>query len=159
MSLSSQIVAELRARIGQTNQSIAASDGQRTVRCGFDQCEALAVTVAELVLETPELSSATVEQLEAASRALASRLNYLLEPIAPVETDAAGCSVQMRSSPPQQDDNGRRYYELLLRRGGSIALHRYEKLPGQPRFRVPAVLTHEVVGRLADDFAATVEGL
>ena len=80
-------------------------------------------------------------------------------PIAPIELDAQGCSVQMRSNPPQKDDNGRRYYELLIRRGGSIALCRYEKQPGQPRVRVPAVLTHEVVGRLIDDFSATVDSI
>jgi hypothetical protein len=83
----------------------------------------------------------------------------LLEPIAPIETDAQGCTVQMRSNPPQKDDNAWRYYELLIRRGGSIALCRYEKQPTQPRVRIPAVLTHEVVGRLVDDFSATVDSL
>jgi hypothetical protein len=119
----------------------------------------LAVTVEALALETPELAGATAAQLQAASRDLAARVNYLLEPIAPIETDATGCSVQMRSNPPQRDDNAFRYYELLLRRGGSIELARYEKQPGQPRVRVPAVLTHEVVGRLVDDFSTTIDSL
>jgi len=65
----------------------------------------------------------------------------------------------MRSNPPQRDDNASRYYELLLRRGGSIALCRFEKQPGQPRLRVPAVLTHEVIGRLVDDFSSTVDSI
>jgi hypothetical protein len=63
----------------------------------------------------------------------------------------------MRSNPPQKDDNAYRYYELLIRRGGSVALCRYEKQPGQPRTRVPAALTHEVIGRLIDDFCQTVD--
>jgi hypothetical protein len=159
MSLSSKLLAELRANAGQSNRSLSVSEGQRVARVDAIQCEALAVTIEELEVQTPELGGATAFQLQAASCSLASRINYLLEPIAPIETDAAGCSVQMRSNPPQKDDNAYRYYELLIRRGGSVALCRYEKQPGQPRTRVPAALTHEVVGRLVDDFCLTVDAL
>jgi hypothetical protein len=159
MSLSAKLLGELRAVVGQRHQTLAVAEGQRTVRCNADECEPLAATVMDLVLETAELASATAFELQAASAELAKKVNYLLEPIAPIELDAQGCSVQMRSNPPQQDDNGRRYYELLLRRGGSIALCRFEKQPGQPRTRVPAVLTHEVIGRLVEDFSATVDSL
>jgi hypothetical protein len=157
MSLSSKILAELRASAGQAGRTISVSEGRRTATCEMIQCDALAVTLEHLTLETPELSGATTFQLQAASCSLASRINYLLEPIAPVEIDSAGCTVQMRSNPPQKDDNGYRYYELLLRRGGSAALYRYEKQPGQPRARVPAALTHEVIGRLVDDFCQTID--
>ena len=125
------------------------------MRCNADECEPLAVTV-----DRPRAGNAGAGRRRRRSscrpraRELAKRVNYLLEPIAPIELDAQGCTVQMRSNPPQKDDNGWRYYELLIRRGGSIALCRYEKQPGQPRVRVPAVLTHEVVGRLVDDFSA-----
>jgi hypothetical protein len=159
MSLSAQLLAELRARAGQQHQALAVADGQRTVRCHADECEPLAVTIVELALETAELANMTAFELQAASAELAKRINYLLEPIAPIETDSQGCTVQMRSNPPQKDDNAWRYYELLIRRGGSIALCRYEKQPTQPRVRIPAVLTHEVVGRLVDDFSATVDSL
>jgi hypothetical protein len=159
MSLSAQLLAELRARVGQKHQSATASAGPRTVRCHADDVDPLAVTVIDLALETPELANMTAFELQAASAELAKRVNYLLEPIAPIETDAQGCTVQMRSNPPQKDDNAWRYYELLVRRGGSIALCRYEKKPTQPRVRIPAVLTHEVVGRLVDDFSATVDSL
>lgn len=159
MSLSTQLLAELHSAVGQTTATLVVTDNQRTVRCQAVQCDPLAATIDELALETAELAGVTVAQLQGASLALSQRVNYLLEPIAPIETDAAGCSVQMRSNPPQRDDNGRRYYELLLRRGGEVVLCRYEKQPGQSRVRVPAVLTHEVVGRLIDDFAATVDGI
>ncbi|MCC6494590.1 MAG: hypothetical protein IT424_16385 [Pirellulales bacterium] len=155
MSLSSLLLDELRACAGQSGKSLFVRDGQRSVRCEAVHCERFAATVDELVLETPELAAATIAQLEAASRDLASRVNYLLEPVAPIESDAAGCTVQMRSNPPQKDDNGWRYYELVLRRGGSVALARYERQPGQPRVRVPAALTHEVIGRLVNDFELT----
>lgn len=157
MSLSQQLLAELAARIGQTSFSLKVDDGPRTVRCDALQCETLAVTVNLLTLETPELASVDLARIQAASQALCSRVTYLLEPISPIETDALGCTVQMRSNPPARDDNGRRYYELLLRQGGSVVLRRYEKSPGQPRVPAPAVLTHEVIGRLTEDFAATVD--
>jgi len=159
MSLSSKLLDELRTSAGQRGRSLAVSEGQRVVRCEAIQCDPFAVTIEELILETPELGGATTSQLQAASRDLAARVNYLLEPIAPIETDAQGCSVQMRSNPPQKDDNGARYYELLLRRGGSASLSRYEKQTGQPRTRVPAALTHEVIGRLIDDFSVTVDSI
>ena len=159
MSLAKQLLADLAAAAGQQSQPFSISAGPRTLRCHAVQCDAFAATIDELVLETPELAAATVAQLQAASQSLSKRVNYLLEPIAPIETDAQGCSVQLRSNPPQRDDNGRRYYELLLRRGGSISLCRFEKQPGQPRVRVPAALTHEVIGRLVDDFSSTVDSI
>ncbi len=45
----------------------------------------------------------------------------------------------------------------MLRRGGSIEFCRYEKQPNALRTRVAATLTHEVLGRLVEDFNATVE--
>jgi hypothetical protein len=157
MTASAKLLSELRAAAGQRHQCLSVVDGQRIVRCNADECQPLAATIIDLVLETPELAAATPFELQAASADLAKRVNYLLEPIAPIELDADGCSVQMRSNPPHKDDNGRRYYELLIRRGGTIALCRYEKQPGQPRTRIPAVLTHEVIGRLVDDFTMTVD--
>ena len=159
MSLSQKLLAELNASLGQTSVALTVAEGPRRVDCKALQCEQLAVTVNELSLETPELAAIDLSRIQAASQALCSRVNYLLEPISPIETDAQGCTVQMRSNPPQKDDNGCRYYELLLRQGGSVALHRYEKQPAQPRTRVPAVLTHEVIGRLVDDFSQTVDGI
>jgi hypothetical protein len=159
MSLSSSLLAELHHAAGQGSQTFAVADGARSVRCQALQCDPLAATIDELILESNELAAATVAQLQAASESLSQRVNYLLEPIAPVETDSQGCTVQLRSNPPQRDDNGRRYYELILRRGGSVSLCRFEKQPGQPRVRVPAALTHEVIGRLVDDFSSTVDSI
>jgi hypothetical protein len=159
MSLSTKLLDELRTSVGQRGRSFSAGEGQRVIRCEAVQCDQFATTIEELSLETPELANVTTSQLQAASRDLAVRVNYLLEPIAPIETDAHGCSVQMRSNPPHKDDNGARYYELLLRRGGAVSIARYEKLSGQPRTRVPAALTHEVIGRLIDDFSITVDSI
>lgn len=157
MKLRDQLLDELKQTVGQQHQQIDVSEGMRTVRVAVEECEALAVGVSQFMLETPELAGIDLVTLETASKSLCGRVNYLLEPISPIETDADGCVVQMRSSPPQVGDNGRYYYELLLRRGGSIELCRYEKTTSAPRSQVAATLTHEVLGRLVEDFDATVE--
>src|SRR5262245_19428927 len=98
MTLSAKLLNELQAVIGQQHPSARAAEGQRTAACHADECNALAVTIFDLVLETPELAAATAFELQAASADLAKRVNYLLEPIAPIETDAQGCTVQLRSN-------------------------------------------------------------
>jgi len=159
MTLRADILDQLPAAIGKQHQCASAQKGDRTLRCEIDQCDQLAVAVYELVLDTLELANLETTQLQAASQGLCERVTYLLEPISPIETDPEGCLVQMRSTPPQADEKGRYYYELFLRRGGSITLHRYEKHPGKIRQRVAATLTHEVLGRLIDDFDQTIDGI
>ena len=110
-----------------------AADGPRAVRCVVQQCDALGAVITDFSLETPELANADMAKLEAASQSLCQRVTYLLEPISPIEIDATGCVVQMRSNPPHKDDNGLKYYELTLRRGGSVMLCRFEKQPGNAR--------------------------
>jgi hypothetical protein len=84
---------------------------------------------------------------------LASKLTYLLEPISPIETDAHGCVVQLRSNPPQKEDDRTSYYELLVSRSGELSLSRYSRAVGQKRDVVPAHVTREVLVRMAADFA------
>lgn len=157
MKLRNDFLAELRNIISQLQQTVVVADGLRTVKCDVEQCDALSAAVTELSLQTAELASADIAKLQGASQALCQRVTYLLEPISPIEVDATGCVVQMRSNPPQQDDNGLKYYELTLRQGGSVSLYRYEKQPGNARAVVPATLTHEVLARLVDDFNQAVE--
>ena len=157
MTLREEILQQLPGTIGKQHQRVTATTGTRTVRCEIDQCDQLAVAVYELVLETSELKNVKLAKLQAASKALCDRITYLLEPISPIETDADGCVVQMRSTPPQKQDDGRFYYELFLRRGGSVTMHRYEKQPSSIRQRVAATLTHEVLGRLIEDFDEAVD--
>jgi hypothetical protein len=80
-----------------------------------------------------------------------------MEPIAPIELDAASCIVQLRSNPPQRDDDGRSYYELIVRRGGEIALVRYRKENGNARRQISATVTREVLLRLVGDFCAVLD--
>ena len=87
---------------------------------------------------------------------LSKRLTYLLEPISPIETDAQGCVVQLRSNPPHKDTDRTSYYELLVSRAGELSLCRYTRPAGGTRQLIPAELTREVLCRLAGDFEAVV---
>jgi len=118
--------------------------------------DAIGCSFQTLGYSTDRLSSATLEELKSISQALTAKLTYLLEPIGLVEADADRCSVQLRSSPPQKGEDGTSYYELMVRRGGDITLSRYSKQTGRLRHIVPAHVTREVLGRLADDFVAAV---
>jgi hypothetical protein len=109
-----------------------------------------------LWLQSDALAHVTVPQLRSLGRSLTERLSYLLEPIANLELDAEGFSLQLRSHPPQRDEDGRRYYELTARRGGEVRLCRYAKQPGQPRQVVTTRVTREVLGRLVRDFDTAV---
>jgi hypothetical protein len=119
--------------------------------------ETLACEFTHLTLTTGKLSGASTERLQAIAKALSQRLTYLLEPIAPIETDAEGCTVQMRSSPPQRGDDGTCYYELLVRRGGELDLRRWKKAIGNSRSPLTATVTREVLLRLAGDLADAVQ--
>jgi hypothetical protein len=136
---------------------LAASDLPRQLSCDVVERNSLAVSFNQLRLATVELASADVAELERIGKALAGRLTYLMEPIAPIEIDAASCVVQLRSNPPQRDDDGRSYFELLVRRGGEIALARFRKENGGARRPIPATVTREVLLRLVGDFSTVLE--
>ena len=118
--------------------------------------DAIGCAFQTLAYSSDKLATASLDELKAISQSLTSKLTYLLEPIGLVEADADRCSVQLRSNPPQKGDDGTSYYELMVRRGGDITLSRYSKKSGQLRQIVPANVTREVLGRLADDFVAAV---
>ncbi|QDU95502.1 hypothetical protein [Lignipirellula cremea] len=116
--------------------------------------DTLACAFLRFALETSRLHTATIDELKTVSESLSQRLTYLLEPISAIEIDAAGCTVQMRSTPPQKEENGPTYYELTVHRDG-LSLCRYQKGSG-PRQRIPAQVTREVLARLASDFIGVI---
>src|SRR6476620_9741949 len=118
--------------------------------------DGIGCSVQTLGLSPSKLANASLDELKTISDGLISRLTYLLEPIGIVEADADRCSVQLRSNPPKKGEDETSYYELMVRRGGDITLSRYSKKTGQLRQIVPAHVTREVLGRLADDFLAAV---
>ncbi|QDU28351.1 hypothetical protein ETAA8_34510 [Anatilimnocola aggregata] len=144
-------------------QRLAPSGGELEVRTAtgrivsqLDVVDAVGCSFTCFDYQSTNLAAATVDSLKALSNKIQQRLTYLMEPISLLETDTESVSIQMRSSPPQVGDDGRSYYELLVRRGGEVTLRRYHKAAGQPRQIVPAHVTREVLGRLAEDFVAVI---
>jgi hypothetical protein len=156
MTLQKQFEQELIQLGSGGAATVAASDLPRQLTCDVVERNPLAVSFNQLRLTTTELASADATKLESIGKALAVRLTYLMEPIAPIEIDAAACVVQLRSNPPQRDDDGRSYYELIVRRGGEIALTRYRKDNGGVRQQIAATVTREVLVRLVGDFCAVL---
>ena len=156
MTLVSQFEQEL-LNSGGSPATVTVSEPPRQLTCDVVESNSLAVSFEQLRLETGELATADAAKLERIGKALASRLTYLMEPIAPIEIDAAACVVQLRSNPPQRDDDGRNYYEVMVRRGGEISLVRYRKENGDARQPIAATVTCEVLIRLVSDFCVVLE--
>jgi hypothetical protein len=157
MTLQNQFEQELLNSGGGGPATVVVNDSPRRLTCDVVEQNSLAVSFHQLRLSTDELASADALVLERIGKALAGRLTYLMEPIAPIEIDAAACVVQLRSNPPKRDDDGRSYYELTVRRGGEIALARYHKENGNARQPIAATVTREVLLRLVGDFCKVLE--
>ena len=157
MKLQAQFEQELTKLGSGAAATVTVDDSPRQLTSDIVERNALAISFNQLRLATSELASASAADLERIGKALADRLTYLMEPIAPIELDAQACIVQLRSNPPQRDDDGRSYYELMVRRGGEIALARYRKENGNARHQIQATVTREVLLRLANDFCAVLE--
>lgn len=130
-----------------------AEGGQRLV-CELTALETLGCEFTHFSLSAERLATAGIDELKKVSEALSARINYLLEPIRPIETDAEQCVVQLRSMPPARDEGRSTYYELLVRRGGELSLRRWAKPPGDERQAIAAQVTREVFLRLVADFSA-----
>jgi hypothetical protein len=159
MTLKAQLEQALAglAPFATGEQVVAVDHGTRHLECRLVALDTLGCAFTRLSLRAEGLRGMTTERLKATAEKLSGRLTYLLEPISPIETDAHGCVVQMRSNPPHKDADRTSYYELLVSRDGELALCRYARTPGQTRETIPAHVTREVLSRLAADFEAVAE--
>ena len=135
-------------------RQIEINDGPRRLRCQLVALDSLACAFTRLALEAESLRNMPTDGLKQTAERLSARLTYLLEPISPIEVDAQGCVVQMRSNPPHKQTDRTSYYELLVARSGQLSLCRYARSAGQPREIIPAQVTREVLARLVADFWA-----
>jgi hypothetical protein len=135
---------------------VEVEDGRLRFECRLLALEPLACSFTRIALAAETVAAMSNEQLRSVAENLSKRLTYLLEPISPIETDAHGCVVQMRSNPPHKDSDRTSYYELLVSRDGHLSLCRYTRAKGAERQQIPAQVTREVLVRLAGDFAAVV---
>ena len=95
--------------------------------------------------------------LDALAEAIAERVTYLPERLAPIERDPQRGIVQMRSAPPFVEDGDVEYFELTLSRTGEetrLHLMRHRRPEGRRRREgVSIVLTQPLFQRLVDDLA------
>ena len=156
MTLVQQLGQELNALppFSGGERLLEAREGNQELRCELLALDSLACSFRRLTLRADKLLGMSVEQLKHVAEQLSARLTYLLEPIHPIETDAEGCIVQMRSNPPNKDTDRTTYYELLVARAGELSLCRYARPVGQPREAIAAHVTREVLVRLVADFSA-----
>ena len=157
MSIRTDIERELARIQAVTGRGLLQADvaGGR-IEADLLAVDAIGCSFQTLGYSTSQLADASLEDLKQISTELTAKLTYLLEPIGLVEADADRCSIQLRSNPPKKGEDETSYYELMVRRGGDITLSRYSKKTGQLRQIIPANVTREVLGRLADDFIAAV---
>jgi hypothetical protein len=130
------------------------SHDAQELQCQLVALDSLACSFTKLALRADTLAAMSIDQLQRTAEQLASRLTYLLEPISPIEVDAHGCVVQMRSNPPHKETDLTSYYELLVSRSGELSLCRFSRAAGEQRQIIPAQVTREVLARLAADFSA-----
>jgi hypothetical protein len=146
-------LAGLGTFAGASHRLVAARPDER-LECELTTLDRVGCEFTRFALHTDRLATARIDELKRVSEALAARLTYLLEPIKPIEQDAEGCIIQMRSLPPQRDADVTSYYEVLVRRGGELSLCRWAKAAGDVRQALPAQVTREVFLRLVGDFSA-----
>ena len=164
MSLSLDLASALTPLIGQTfvpAKSVTVSDGSGvTLSVDLLSVESLGVSCEELRLDVPSLGASTLDVLKKWGDGLCKRITYLLENLGPLEYDAHGNQVLIRSTPPDKAAVGTtKYYEIQLSSHGAgrFSLRRYRNDASNPgRVPVPIQVTHEQLAKLVNDLTATV---
>lgn len=156
MNYHDTIALEINAVVvaGGRKFSAPADNGSGVLVADMAEADTLSVSLESLEFKSDRLANSDTRELSRIADQLSKKLTYLLEPLRVIEIDGDAGAVQMRSHPPYERSQQTRYYEVLVQRGGSISLIRYERLPGEPRKAIRAIVTTEVFYRLADDFAA-----
>lgn len=164
MSLSLDLASALTPLVGQTfvpAKPVSVSDGSGvTLSVLLLSVESLGVSCEELRLDIPSLGAATMDVLKKWGDGLCQRITYLLENIGPLEYDAQGNQLLIRSTPPDKAQPGTtKYYEVLLSSHGAgrFSLRRYRNDASNPgRVPVPIQVTHEQLAKLVNDLTATL---
>ena len=164
MSLSLDLSAALSPLVGQTfipPHTVTVSDGSGvTLSVDLIAVESLGVSCEELRLDVPQLNNSNVNTLKKWANDLCQRVTYLLENLGPLEYDAHGNEILIRSTPPDKSLAGTtNYYEVMLTSQGagrfSLRRYRYDSV-NQARVAVPLKLTHEQLSKLVNDLVVTL---
>jgi hypothetical protein len=167
MSLSLDLAAALTPLVGQSftpAMEVTVSDGSGvTLAVDLLAVELVGVACEEIRLDVPALSAANLDVLKTWANGLCQRITYLLENLGPLEYDAQGHEVLIRSAPPDTSSTpGKtKYYEVQLSSHGAgrFSLRRFEadRSTGG-RTAAPLRLTHEQLAKLVNDLTATLPG-
>jgi hypothetical protein len=164
MSLSLDLAAALTPLVGQTyapSKTVSVSDGSGvTIAVDLLAVDLVGVACEEVRLDVPSLSASNLDTLKKWADGLCRRITYLLENLGPLEYDAQGNEVLIRSTPPDTSTPGQtKYYEVLLSSHGAgrFSLRRYQadRTTGG-RVAVPLRITHEQLAKLVNDLTATL---
>lgn len=164
MSLSLDLASAVAPLSGQSfvpPHTVTVSDAGVTLSVDLLAVELVGVACEELRLDVPALSAATLQTLKTWGEGLCQRITYLLETLGPLEYDAQGNELLIRSTPPDTSSapGQTKYYEVLLSAQGSgkFSLRRYQsdRSTGS-RTAVPLRITHEQLAKLVNDLSATL---
>lgn len=166
MSLSLDLAAALTPYSGRsfpTPHPVSVSDAAGiTLTLELLAVDSVGIACEELRLDVPHLSAANLDTLKKWADGLCKRVTYLLETLNPLEYDAQGNEVLIRSQPPDTSSPGKtKYYEVQLSAHGSgkFSLRRFEtdRATGS-RAAAPLRITHEQLAKLVNDLTATLPG-
>jgi hypothetical protein len=124
------------------------------IRCDLESLDSIGCSLAQI--QWAPLKPHTPAELKAIADWLCGQVQYLLEPLAVIETDPDGAHLQIRSYPPTQLPQATSYYEALVSSSG-ITLRRYSAPPGTPRQAIPMQVTRETLARLVTDLADSAQ--
>jgi hypothetical protein len=137
--------------------TISAEAGPHRLSIELTALDAVGLAFDTLHFTTSIRPEWTTEALKSWADNLATRVNYLMEPLRVVEIDTAEGEVQMRSQTPTPRAEQKGFYEARLSRDGQLRLSRLVFDDSSRRRRASSCqMTREVVERLADDIVAAM---
>lgn len=124
---------------------------QGYLRAELRRLQSLACELECLELHDDRLSGKDVDQLAQVANRITAQVRYLLEPLQVQEIDRSQQAVQVRSTPPEREPDCIRYFEAQVTGHSGLRLTRFEKRPGLTRQPISALITREVLAKLAQD--------
>lgn len=154
MSLSRKIAAEVADLVGSHAPSpcARAEEGTHRIEVPVSLATAVGVECMGFDFTVADGVERSLEELKGWGGRLASRITYLMEPLAVLEADPVGGEVVLRSKAPTVRNGRRSYYEIHLRKSGLLRFDRvaFDEAT-RSRHQASCQFTNEVLERLVDD--------
>jgi hypothetical protein len=131
--------------------------GGPAVEVDFTAVDSLGCAFRELRISAEELKNVPFDRLRAWADELCRKVTYLLEHIGPLEADAEGQTVLIRSTPPARQPEQTAFYEMLVQAPGRLSLRRYTRAAHEADRRpCDMQTTHEVLVKLVGDIVSAI---